>query len=222
MTNLRFALYLAASLAVGLGVREFTRAAFAARAGDPTPRLWGRRSWNPKAWFDPFGSGLLPGLILVLWAAGSTFLPPPAAYAKPAPVDPNHFRNRRRDTIVVSVAGPIANLVLAAIAGVALRGLVQTSAGGVGELGSFLVAFELANLCLLVFHLLPIPGLDGARIVGLFLPPRAAEVYRNADQYLPLFVLVLVFVLGGPMISIVYSLTDSLCRLLSGFGCTPL
>jgi Zn-dependent protease len=223
VTSLRFALYLAVSLAVGLDAREFVRAAFAARAGDPTPRLWGRRSWNPRAWFDPFGSGLLPGLILVLWAAGSTFLPPPVAYAKPAPVDPNYFRNRTRDTVIVSLAGPVANLVLAAIAGLALRGLIRPSDGGVpNELATFLVAFELANLCLLVFHLLPIPGLDGARIVALVLPPRAAEVYRNADQYLPLFVLVLVFVLGGPMISIVYSLTDALCRVLSGFGCTPL
>jgi Zn-dependent protease len=222
VTNLRFALYLAVSLAVGLDAREFVRAAFAARAGDPTPRLWGRRSWNPKAWFDPFGSGLLPGLVLVLWAAGSTFLPPPVAYGKPAPVDPNYFRNRRRDTVLVSLAGPAANLVLAAVAGVVLRGLVGSDGGAPGELATFLVAFELVNLCLLVFHLLPIPGLDGARIVGLVLPARAAEVYRNADQYLPLFVLVLVFVLGGPLISIVYSLTDSLCRVLSGFGCTPL
>jgi Zn-dependent protease len=172
------------------------------------------------AWFDPFGSGLLPGLILVLWAAGASFLPPPVAYAKPAPVDPNYFRNRRRDTVVVSLAGPIANLALAGAAGLALRVLI--GGGTIGEVARFLVAFELTNLCLLVFHLLPIPGLDGARIVALFLPPRAAEVYRNADQYLPLFVLAILFVLGGPLTSIVYSLTDSLCRLLSGFGCTPL
>ncbi|HEY7668803.1 MAG TPA: site-2 protease family protein [Actinomycetota bacterium] len=220
MTNLRFALYLAASLVVAMDVREFTRSAIATRAGDPTPRLWGRRSWNPRSWFDPFGSGLLPGLILVLWAAGASFLPPPVAYAKPAPVDPNYFRNRRRDTVVVSLAGPIANLALAGAAGLALRVLI--GGGTIGEVARFLVAFELTNLCLLVFHLLPIPGLDGARIVALFLPPRAAEVYRNADQYLPLFVLAILFVLGGPLTSIVYSLTDSLCRLLSGFGCTPL
>ena len=80
----------------------------------------------------------------------------------------------------------------------------------------------LANLSLLVFHLLPIPGLDGARMVALVLPPRAAEVYRNADQYLPLFVLIVLFLFGGPLISIVNSLTDSLCRLLSGFPCPTL
>jgi Zn-dependent protease len=221
MTDLRFAVYLAVSLLIGLDAREFARAVMAARAGDPTPRLWGRRTWNPKAWFDPFGSGLLPGLILVLWAAGASFLPPPVAYGKPAPIDPNHFRARTRDTVIVSLAGPVANLALAAVAGFALRALIQPSVGGIGEVARFLFAFELTNLCLLVFHLLPIPGLDGARVVGLLLPPRAAEVYRNADQYLPLFVLAILFVLGGPLTSIVYSLTDSLCRVLSGFGCSP-
>ena len=74
------------------------------------------------------------------------------------------------------------------------------------------------NLCLAVFHLLPIPGLDGARIVGLFLPPRAAELYRNADQYLALFALVALFLFAGPLTSIVYSLVGSLCRLLAGAG----
>jgi Zn-dependent protease len=222
MTNVRFAIYLAISLVIAMDAREFARAAFAARAGDPTPRLWGRRTWNPRSWFDPFGSGLLPGLILMLWAAGASFLPPPVAYAKPAPVDPGYFRNGRRDTVIVSLSGPAANLVLAAVAGVALRVIVGGQDGlAFDEVTRFVVALELTNLSLLVFHLLPIPGLDGARIVGLFLPPRAAEVYRNADQYLALFVLAILFVLGGPLTSIVYSLTDSLCRVLSGFGCPP-
>ena len=81
------------------------------------------------------------------------------------------------------------------------------------------VAFMFTNLCLVVFHLLPVPGLDGARILALFLPPRAAEVYRNADQYLALFVLVILFLFAGPLISIVYSLTDSLCSLVSAAHC---
>ena len=216
MSNFRFALYLAASLLVGLSAREYARAFTAARLHDPTPRLWGRLTFSPKVWFEPFGSGLLPALILLLWGVGASFLPPPVAYGKPAPVDPNYFRNRTRDTVSVSLAGPIANLALAAIGGFVLR------AGIVGEVGLVALAFMLANLSLLVFHLLPIPGLDGARMLALVLPPRAAEVYRTADQYLPLFVLIVLFLFGGPLISIVNSLTDSLCRLLSGFPCPPL
>ncbi|HEY7476915.1 MAG TPA: site-2 protease family protein, partial [Actinomycetota bacterium] len=68
--NLKFAAYLAVSLLIGMSVREYARAWMATRLGDPTPRLWGRLSWNPRSWFDPFGSGLVPGLVLVLWAAG--------------------------------------------------------------------------------------------------------------------------------------------------------
>jgi Zn-dependent protease len=209
----RFALYLLVSLVIGMSAREYARAATAARLHDPTPRLWGRISLNPRSWFEPFGSGVVPGLILLLWAAAASFLPPPVAYAKPAPIDPSYFRNRTRDTIVTSLAGPAANLILAAIAGAAIR------AGIGGEAGLASSAFLLANLSLLLFHLLPIPGLDGARMVALALPPRAAEVYRNADQYLPLFVLVVLFLFAGPLIAIIRSLTDSLCSLLAGLTC---
>ena len=208
----RFALYLAGSLLIGMSGREYARAFMATRLHDPTPRLWGRLTLNPKAWFEPFGSGLLPGLILLLWAA-TPILPPPIAYAKPAPIDPNYFHDRTRDTIVTSLAGPAANLILAAIAGSVIR------AGIGGGLRFVLGAFLLANLSLLVFHLMPIPGLDGARMVALALPPRAAEVYRNADQYLPLFVLVVLFVFAGPLISIVRSVTNSFCSLLAGLTC---
>lgn len=215
MTNFRFALYLAGSLLVGMSVREYARAFTAARLHDPTPRLWGRLTFNPKTWFEPFGSGLLPVLILLLWAVGATFLPPPVAYGKPAPVDPSYFRNRTRDTVYVSLAGPVANLALAAVAGMALR------AGIGGEAFGIALAFLLANVSLMIFHLVPIPGLDGARMLALALPPRAAEVYRNADQYLPLIVLVVLFIFAGPLISIVNSLTDSLCTLLAGLSCPP-
>jgi Zn-dependent protease len=215
VSNFRFALYLAGSLVIGMCVREYVRAFTAARLHDPTPRLWGRLTFDPKVWFEPFGAGLLPALILLLWAVGATFLPPPVAYGKPAPVDPNYFRNRSRDTIYVSVAGPVANLLLAAVGGMALR------AGMGGEAGAIALAFMLSNLSLLIFHLIPIPGLDGARMLALALPPRAAQVYRNADQYLPLFVLIVLFLFSGPLLSIVNSLTDSLCTLLSGFSCPP-
>ena len=198
MSNVRFALYLAGSLLVGLSAREYARAFTAARLHDPTPRLWGRLTFSPKVWFEPFGSGLLPALILLLWACRGGV--PPAtgrvreAGARRPQLLPRTARGTRSS---VSLAGPIANLALAAVGGLVLR------AGIVGEVGLVALAFMLANLSLLVFHLLPIPGLDGARMVALVLPPRAAEVYRNADQYLPLFVLVVLFLFAGPLISIV-------------------
>lgn len=211
--SLRVAAYLAVGLLVGMIIREFARAYVASKMGDPTPRLWGRLTWNPKAWFEPFGSGLLPGLVLVLWAASSSFLPPPIAYAKPAPVDPNYLRRQPRDSLLVGFAGPVANVVVGGAAGLLLRAVAGT------EVGWFLRWFMFANLSLAVFHLLPIPGLDGARLVALALPPRARETYRNLDQYLPLFVLLAVFFLAGPIQSIVYSLVNAICDLFSGSSC---
>ena len=215
--SLRYALYIAAALLIGMIAREYARASTAARLGDPTPRLWGRLTWNPRAWFDPFGSGLLPGLVLFLFAAASTFLPPPAAYGKPAPVDPSYFRRPTRDQVLVGFAGPIVNAALAAVAGLVLR--VGTAMPF--ELKVAILAFEFTQLCLAFFHLLPIPGLDGARLVALALPPDARQVYRNADKYLPLFVLVAIFLLGQVIQPIVYSGVDAMCRLFSGFACAP-
>ena len=216
--SVRYAAYIGVSLLIGMVVREYVRALVTAKLGDPTPRLWGRLTWNPKVWFDPFGSGLVPGLVLVLWAAASGFYPPPAAYGKPAPVDPTYLRRPTRDQVLIGFAGPVANVTLAAVAGIVLR-LTITSIGT--EVFLILVAFEFTQLSLAIFHLLPIPGLDGARLVALALPAEAARVYRNADQYLPLFVLVLLFLLAGVMKALVYGLVDSLCRLFSGFGCAP-
>jgi Zn-dependent protease len=216
--SIRFAGYIGVSLLIGMIAREYVRALVAAKLGDPTPRLWGRLTWNPRAWFEPFGSGLLPALVLVLWAAASGLYPPPAAYGKPAPVDPMYLRRSTRDQVFVGFAGPVANVVLAAIAGIAIR-IAAPSMGA--EVFLLLVAFEFTQLSLAIFHLLPIPGLDGARLVALALPADARRVYRDADKYLPLFVLVLLFLMAGVMKAIVYGLVDSLCRVFSGFGCTP-
>ena len=212
MDDAKVAAYLLVGLAVGMIVREYVRSFVATRLGDPTPRLWGRLSLNPKSWFEPFGSGLFPALLLVLWAFGASFRPPPFAYAKPAPIDPARWRSGRRDAILISVAGPTSNVLVALVPGLVLRAGVPSGPR------LFLLAFLLSNLTLAVGHLLPIPGLDGARIVGVFLPPRAAEVYRNADQYLPLILLVVFFLLANPLLSIVNDLSGALCRLLAGSG----
>ncbi len=216
-TSIRYAVYLAVSLLIGMSAREYARAVAAARLGDPTPRLWGRLTWNPRTWFDPFGSGLLPGLVLFLWAAASGFLPPPAAYGKPAPVDSSYLRRPTRDQLLIGFAGPAVNIALASIAGLALRSGISMPF----QLILALIAFEFTQLCLAFFHLLPIPGLDGARLVALALPPDARRVYRDADRFLPLFVLAALFFLGGVIQAIIYGPVDAMCNLLSGVPCAP-
>lgn len=218
VSNLRIALYLAISLLLGMIVREYARASVASTLGDPTPRLWGRRTLNPKSWFDPFGSGVVPGLVLILWAAAASFLPPPAAYGKPAPVDPTYLKRPVRDQVLIGLAGPLSNIALGILAGVSIRVVGATTNV---QLFTVLLVFEFTQLCLAIFHLLPIPGLDGGRLVGLALKGDAARVFRDADKYLPLFVLLALFVIAGVIQAIVYGLVDAICELVSGFPCTP-
>lgn len=200
-----------ASLAIGMAVREFARSYTAAKLHDPTPRLWGRLTLNPRAWFEPFGSGLVPVLIAVLWTVQVLVIP--AAYGKPAPVDPSYLR-RTRDLVFVSIAGPAANLVLAVLAGLVVR------AGSLPlDVLRIAIVFAFTNAALLVFHLLPIPGLDGSRIVGLLLPLQAREVYRNADKYLPLFVLVALFVFSTLILGFLTSITGAICDAATGLDC---
>jgi Zn-dependent protease len=213
MLGIRLAAYMLASLLVGLAVREYVRARAAASLGDPTPRLWGRVTLRPSAWFDGFGSGFLPGLVALLWAVQALMLP--AAYAKPAPIDANYFKRPPRDVVLASIAGPIASLVLAVAGGLVVR------AGVGGEPLRIATTFAFTNAAQLVFHLLPIPGLDGGRLLALLLPPHPREVYRNADRYLALIVLVVLFVLTF-LLNIASLLAGAVCNAATGVDCITL
>lgn len=211
--GLRLAVYMAASLFVGLALREYTRARVAATLGDPTPRLWGRVTMRPKAWFDPFGSGFLPALVALLWSVQAFILP--AAYAKPAPIDTSYFKRHPRDVVVASLAGPVTSLALAIAGGLFVR------TGVTGEAFLVLTTFAFTNASLFVFHLLPIPGLDGGRLLALVLPPQAREVFRNADRYLALIVLVVLFLFTF-LLGIARLLAGAVCDALSGVDCAGL
>ncbi len=211
--GLRLALYMVGSLFIGLAIREYVRARVTTTLGDPTPRLWGRVTFGPKAWFDPFGSGFLPALVALLWSVQAFILP--AAYAKPAPIDPSYLKRHPRDVVIASLAGPAASLVLAIGAGLAVR------TGVSGEALLVLTTFAFTNASLLVFHLLPIPGLDGGRLLALALPPHAREVFRNADRYLALIVLVVLFLFTF-LLQIALLLTGAICEAASGADCLGL
>ena len=211
--GLRLALYMLGSLFVGLAVREYVRARAASALGDPTPRLWGRITFNPKVWFDPFGTGFIAAMVALLWSVQAFMMP--AAYAKPAPIDVNYLRRHPRDVVLVSLAGPVASLALALVAGLVVR------AGLGGEVGLAVVTFAFTNVSLFVFHLLPIPGLDGGRLLALLLPPHAREVFRNADRYLALIVLVVLFLFTF-LLGIARLLAGAVCDVLTGVDCSGL
>ena len=209
--NLRFAIYLAISLVPSLVLHEYAHAVAADRLGDPTPRRWGRLTLNPRPLVDPFGSVILPGLALILVASGNGLgLLPVFAYAKPLPLDPSYLSNQRRDPLIVVLAGPVMNLVLGAVAGILLRLGIR------GDVGLFALAFMTVNVFMFVLQLMPIPGLDGSKLLARVLPPHARAVYVNLDQYLVLFMLVVFFILAGPLLGIVRALADAIFRLLVG------
>lgn len=215
MLGVRLAVYMLASLLVGMTIREYARARVTTSLGDPTPRLWGRISLRPKPWFEPFGSGFIPALIAVLWSVQGLMMP--AAYAKPAPIDPNYFRRYPRDVILASIAGPVASLALAIAGGLLVRAGLAS-----GELLLVVTTFTFTNASLFVFHLLPIPGLDGGRLVTMMLPPIPREVFRNADRYLPLFVLVVLFIFLSILLWFVVLVTGAVCNAATGADCLDL
>ncbi|GBC87176.1 Putative zinc metalloprotease Rip2 [bacterium HR12] len=210
MESLRFAAFLLVALIPSLLAHEYAHAAVADRLGDPTPRRWGRLGWDPRPLVDPFGTVILPGLVLVLVASGNFCLLPIFAYAKPLPLDPYHLRDARRGPMLVTLAGLGVNLVLAGILGLLLRTPIA------GIWWELVYAAFLVNLYQFVFQLMPIPGLDGSKLLAPYLPPRARELYRNLDQYLVLFILVVFFLLSGPLLGVVRALAGALTRLFAG------
>jgi Zn-dependent protease len=153
----------------------------AARAfGDRTAEKLGRLSLNPLKHVDPIGTILLPG---VLFFIGSPFL---FGWAKPVPVDARNFPKPRRDMAIVAAAGPASNLVMAVLWTV-LAGVVVQGVFGHGPLANWLLEMGeiglLFNVLLAVFNLVPIPPLDGGRVLVGLLPLGAARVVAGLEPF---------------------------------------
>lgn len=142
--------------------------------GDPTAYRMGRLTFNPLPHIDIFGTILLP-LFLVL--SGSAFL---FAWAKPVPINPAYFRNPRKGMMLVAIAGPATNLALALVFTLLLH-LVGRMLPDILQHSIAMAA--LINIVLMVFNLLPIPPLDGSRIVARFLKGRALWNYSKIEPF---------------------------------------
>ena len=165
-------------------LHEISHGWMALRLGDPTARDLGRLTLNPIPHIDPVGSILIP--LLSLFAAGTVFI----AWAKPVPINPANFKKYRRDDILVSVVGPLSNLLIALFCAVAygtilsITGSVNTMPDGserdvvlfVLKMFSFGITM---NIFLAVFNLIPVPPLDGSHVVASLLPPRLGAQYRR-------------------------------------------
>lgn len=173
------------TLIIALTVHEFAHAFVADRFGDDTPRIMGRLTLNPLKHLDVMGS-----LLLIIAGFG---------WAKPVPVNPAKLREHSRSAFMwVSIAGPAANLLLACLAAIPLRfNLIPTLPAStiLPSISSFLITFFVINLVLMVFNLLPLPPLDGEKILEFLLPESWASQYAKIKPFGPILLLVVVFVL---------------------------
>ena len=186
-------------------IHEYAHAWAATKLGDDTPRYQGRLSLNPLAHLDPIGA-----LMLIVAGFG---------WAKPVGINPNNFRNRREGILKVSFAGPAANLFLCFLA--ALIVVLMTKFGVMTKgVYSFLLWTQLYNVWFAFFNLIPIPPLDGSKILGELLPPRTAYQYENmVGQYGFYILLALVFtgivaMIIRPLASTYMSLVNSILGIL--------
>ena len=180
-------------LLVGFPVHEFSHALAAFRLGDATAKHFGRLTLNPVAHFDPLG-----GILLAVSFIGAGF---GFGWAKPTPVNPTNLAGGRRGEALVAAAGPLSNLVLAAVAALPLRYIVadpELQLQIPGMVIQILSLFILINLVLMIFNLLPIPPLDGSKVLFAFLPPQMAWQWRPIlEQYGFVLLLLLFFLPPG-------------------------
>ncbi|NLW56957.1 MAG: site-2 protease family protein [Firmicutes bacterium] len=175
-----------------LVVHEFAHGYTSVKLGDPTPRWQGRLTLNPLAHLDPLGTLML--ILTIIRGVGF-------GWAKPVQINPTYYKNPLKGSMLVACAGPASNLLLALLFGLLFRllnlfwGQVAFNPEFFKLLFNFLyIGFSL-NLGLAFFNLIPIPPLDGSRIVSYFLRGRAAEFYYQLEQYgfLLLFSFLLLF-----------------------------
>ncbi len=177
------------ALTLAITVHEFAHAFTADRLGDPTPRLMGRLTLNPLAHLDPLGT-----LMILLVRFG---------WGKPVEFDPFNLKNPRRDAALISLAGPVSNLLFAFILSLVIR-LLPFSL----SILQLLYPIIILNIILAIFNLLPLHPLDGFKIVGGFLPEEQAKEWQTLERYGLFFLLLLLIPINGK--STIYSLIGTL------------
>jgi Zn-dependent protease len=193
--------YLIIAFLVAITVHEYAHAWMADRLGDPTPRMRGRLSLNPIVHLDIVGT-----LLLVVAGFG---------WAKPVEVNPRYFPNWRQGMLVVAAAGPLSNITLVFLVGL----LVQLGViGGIPVLERLAYTMIIINAMLAVFNLIPVPPLDGSRILSSLLPPAQSLTYDRLAPYGPLVLLALILLPGNILGFLIRPGINWLARLALGGG----
>jgi Zn-dependent protease len=182
-------------LVFSMSLHELSHGLVAYKLGDPTAKMRGRLTLNPIKHMDPLGTAMF----FITAIIPNSFI---FGWAKPVPVSPYYFKSRQRGMMLVGIAGPLTNFALAVIFAVVLNVmrpvLLQPNPGAVRDwLVTLLFLALQVNVVLGVFNLIPIPPLDGSRVVGGFLPRRAYDVWVSIDRYGIFIIIILLFLISG-------------------------
>ena len=197
-------------LLFSLCVHEAAHAAMANWCGDPSARLLGRMTLDPRKHIDPLGTVVLP---LVMMTTGAQFL---FGWAKPVPFNPRNLNNFRRDPVLIAIAGPLSNIAIALTSVVLLRvSLMAFEAGMTSQalivIIQILGGMIMINMVLALFNMIPLPPLDGHHVLNYFLPPKGQEMMRKVGPFgIIIAILFIVPILQTPiMYTIIFMLTLS-------------
>lgn len=187
------------ALAIALTIHEAAHAILANLLGDPTAKLAGRVSFNPLAHLDPLGT-----LLLLVVGFG---------WGKPVPVNPNHFRQPIRDELLVALAGPASNLLLAGLLGIVFRTTTHLLSAPLYDL---IIVTVFYNISLAIFNLVPLPPLDGSKVLPLVVPHHVLQIIYNLSM--PLLIgLLLILQLKVPIVhSLIFGSAMGLFHLFTG------
>lgn len=189
-------------LLFAITIHEYAHGRSASFLGDPTAKYSGRLSFNPIHHIDPLGA-----LCLFLFNFG---------WARPVPINPANFKKIRRDVTIVSLSGPVSNLIVGMIAGLFIRYLLFPSEIYI----KILLYMLLMNVGLGLFNLIPIPPLDGSHVLENILPYNLSNIYRQSMRYGPLILMGIIFMDYFMHAGIVYKLLGYpilyLCSLFAG------
>ncbi|MCX8095062.1 MAG: site-2 protease family protein [Caldisericia bacterium] len=191
LKNLIEIIFLLPSIIIAIIFHEVAHGYIAYRLGDETPKEYGRLTLDPTKHIDLFGTILLPVLLLISSNFKIAF-----GWAKPVPINFYRFRKIRRDLILVSISGPLINFILAILFGLIFKFLVLPFPRIASSYISIFVQYSvLINLILAIFNLIPIPPLDGSRILYsiIFKYPQDALRNKNLEIYGSLILIVLLF-----------------------------
>ena len=191
-------------LVAAIAVHEFSHAFAADRLGDPTPKLAGRLTLNPLAHLDPIGS-----LLLIVAGFG---------WGKPVPFDPFNLKNPKKDSAIISFAGPLSNLIMAILTSVLLRIVATVPFFLVSSFfAEILSTFIYFNVLLAIFNLIPIHPLDGFKVIGGLLPKKYYYEWMELERYGMIFLIFLIFPFFGrsPIFTIISPIINFLVSILA-------